>query len=153
MVINNKLFFSCIFINNQTILSFKADMLCVPDAKNYYYISQGVLTIDNVNDAEEMKATDEAFDILNFSQVIYKLGFNLLLIIYLKAFVVKDDKLNLFKLTGAIMHWGNSKWKQRPREEQAESDGTDEVNKVATLLGVNLDELLKGLLKPRIKVI
>ena len=44
-------------------------MLCVPDAKHYYYISQGVLTIDNINDAEEMKATDEAFDILNFSKV------------------------------------------------------------------------------------
>ena len=44
-------------------------MLCVPEAKEYYFISQGVLTIDNVDDAEEMKATDDAFDILNFSQV------------------------------------------------------------------------------------
>jgi myosin heavy chain 6/7 len=50
------------------------------------------------------------------------------------------------------MHWGNSKWKQRPREEQAETDGTDEVNKVSQLLGVLLDDLLKGLLKPKIKV-
>ncbi len=52
----------------------KADMLCSPDAKSYYYISQGVLTIDNVNDAEDMKATDEAFDILNFLQV-FKFSF------------------------------------------------------------------------------
>ena len=50
------------------------------------------------------------------------------------------------------MHWGNSKWKQRPREEQAEADGTDQVNKASTLLGLNLDDLLKGLLKPKIKV-
>jgi hypothetical protein len=49
-------------------------MLCSPDAKSYYYISQGVLTIDNVNDAEDMKATDEAFDILNFLQV-FKFSF------------------------------------------------------------------------------
>ena len=44
-------------------------MLCEPEAKDYYFINQGVLTIDNVDDAEEMKATDEAFDILNFSAV------------------------------------------------------------------------------------
>jgi len=50
------------------------------------------------------------------------------------------------------MHWGNSKWKQRPREEQAEADSTEENEKVAILTGVNIDELLKGLLKPRIKV-
>ena len=50
------------------------------------------------------------------------------------------------------MHWGNSKWKQRPREEQAEADSTEENERVSILLGVNLEELLKGLLKPRIKV-
>jgi len=50
------------------------------------------------------------------------------------------------------MHWGNSKWKQRPREEQAEADGTEDVEKVAHLLGVDAAELIKGLLKPRIKV-
>ena len=44
-------------------------MLCNPDAKEYFFISQGVLTIDNVDDAEEMKATDDAFDVLNFSAV------------------------------------------------------------------------------------
>jgi myosin heavy subunit len=50
------------------------------------------------------------------------------------------------------MHWGNSKWKQRPREEQAETDGTEECEKVAHLLGIDCADLLKGLLKPRIKV-
>ena len=50
------------------------------------------------------------------------------------------------------MHWGNSKWKQRPREEQAETDGTEECEKVSHLLGVECADLLKGLLKPRIKV-
>ncbi len=127
-------------------------MLCVPEAKNYYYISQGVLTIDKVNDAEEMKATDEAFDILNFSQVPISSFYNMSKNKFLKIYKKKEDKSNLFKLTAAIMHWGNSKWKQRPREEQAETDGTDEVNKVSQLLGVLLDDLLKGLLKPKIKV-
>ena len=48
--------------------------------------------------------------------------------------------------------WGNSKWKQKPRDEQAEADGTDEVERVSKLFGVNVDDLLKNLLKPRIKV-
>lgn len=39
------------------------------DPKKYFYISQGMTTIDNVDDAEEMKITDEAFDILNFKPV------------------------------------------------------------------------------------
>ena len=50
------------------------------------------------------------------------------------------------------MHWGNAKWKQRPREEQAETDGTEECEKVSHLLGLQSADLIKGLLKPRIKV-
>ena len=90
-----------------------------------------MLTIDNVDDAEEMKLTDEAFDILGFT---------------------KDEKLNMYKLTAGIMHFGNSQWKQRPREEQAESENTEDCEKVAHLLGIEAAELIKGLLKPRIKV-
>ena len=58
----------------------------------------------------------------------------------------------MYRCTAAIMHFGNSQWKQRPREEQAEADGTEDVEKVAHLLGVEAADLLKGLLKPRIKV-
>jgi myosin heavy subunit len=50
------------------------------------------------------------------------------------------------------MHFGNSQWKQRPREEQAEAEGTEDCEKVAHLLGIEAAELIKGLLKPRIKV-
>lgn len=38
---------------------------------------------------------------------------------------VADEKYGAYKLTGAIMHFGNMKFKQRPREEQAEADGTE----------------------------
>ena len=58
----------------------------------------------------------------------------------------------MYKCTAAIMHFGNSQWKQRPREEQAEAEGTEDCEKVAHLLGVEAAELIKGLLKPRIKV-
>jgi len=50
------------------------------------------------------------------------------------------------------MHFGNSQWKQRPREEQAEAETTEDCEKVAHLLEVDAADLIKGLLKPRIKV-
>jgi myosin heavy subunit len=47
--------------------------LIEPDPKQYFFIAQGMLTIDNVDDAEEMRMTDEAFTILNFTPVRFNL--------------------------------------------------------------------------------
>ena len=45
-----------------------------------------------------------------------------------KAFVVlgfgDEEKMSLYKSTSAVMYFGEMKFKQRPREDQAESDGT-----------------------------
>ena len=60
--------------------------------------------------------------------------------------------MDLFKCTSAVANWGNTQWKQRPREEQAEPDGTAELSKVAALLGIDEADLIKGITKPRIKV-
>ncbi|KAJ8318328.1 hypothetical protein KUTeg_003419 [Tegillarca granosa] len=106
-------------------------LLVSPDAGLYSFINQGALTVDGIDDAEEMRITDEAFDILGFSQ---------------------EEKTSMYKCTAAIMHMGEMKFKQRPREEQAEADGTAEAEKVSFLLGVNAGDLVKGLLKPKIKV-
>ena len=35
-----------------------------------------------------------------------------------------EEKHSMYKCTAAIMHFGEMKFKQRPREEQAEADGT-----------------------------
>ena len=43
------------------------------------------------------------------------------------------------------MHAGNMEFKQKPREEQAEPDGTEAADKMAYLLGINSTELLKEL--------
>lgn len=37
----------------------------------------------------------------------------------------QEEKNSVYKLTGAIMHHGNMKFKMRQREEQAEADGTE----------------------------
>ncbi|EPB79755.1 myosin head [Ancylostoma ceylanicum] len=99
--------------------------------KDYWFVAQAELTIDGVNDTEEFQMTDEAFDILNFSE---------------------QEKMDCYRLMSALMHMGNMKFKQRPREEQAEPDGTDEAEKASNMYGVNFEEFLKALTKPRVKV-
>lgn len=39
-----------------------------------------------------------------------------------------EEKYGSYKLTGAILHLGNMKFKQKPREEQVEADGTESKN-------------------------
>ena len=36
-----------------------------------------------------------------------------------------EEKYGCYKIVGAIMHFGNMKFKQKQREEQAEADGTE----------------------------
>jgi hypothetical protein len=66
---------SKIYQNNQnSILKFSfffliEECLIVNDPGKYHYVAQGMLTIDNVDDAEEMKITDDSFDVLGFTKV------------------------------------------------------------------------------------
>uniref|UniRef100_UPI00398E8F3A myosin-4-like n=1 Tax=Pristiophorus japonicus TaxID=55135 RepID=UPI00398E8F3A len=98
---------------------------------DYPFISQGEITVKSIDDTEELMATDTAIDILGF---------------------VIDEKWGIYKLTGAVMHFGNMKFKQKQREEQAEPDGTEDADKVAYLTGLNSADLLKALCYPRVKV-
>ena len=45
-----------------------------------------------------------------------------------------DEKISLYKCTSATMIFGDMKFKQRPRDEQAEADGTAEAEKVRSFL-------------------
>ncbi|KAH1183969.1 hypothetical protein KIL84_014585 [Mauremys mutica] len=106
-------------------------LLLVPDSKHYHWISQGVTTVDNMDDGEELLVTDVAFDVLGF---------------------LPEEKLGVYKLTGGIMHFGNMKFRQKAREEQADVDTTEVADKVAHLMGLNSGELQKGITRPRVKV-
>jgi len=100
-----------------------------PNPGLFFFIAQGVLTVDRMDDAEEMRATDEAYDILGFGE---------------------EDKKNMYKGTAAIMWLGNAKFKQKG--EQAEPDGVEEVTKAAELMGLEADYLVETLIKPKLKV-
>ncbi|XP_035490909.1 myosin-7-like [Scophthalmus maximus] len=106
-------------------------LLITNNPYDYAFISQGETQVASIDDAEELMATDSAFDVLGFTQ---------------------EEKNSVYKLTGAIMHHGNMKFKMRQREEQAEADGTEDADKVSYLMGLNSADLIKGLCHPRVKV-
>ncbi|XP_069056508.1 myosin-1B-like [Pleurodeles waltl] len=108
------------------------DMLLITtNPYDFGFVSQGEITVASIDDQEELMATDSAIDILGFNS---------------------DEKNGIYKLTGAVMHHGNMKFKQKQREEQAEPDGTEVADKIAYLMGLNSADLLKALCFPRVKV-
>ncbi|XP_062258504.1 myosin heavy chain, fast skeletal muscle-like [Platichthys flesus] len=106
-------------------------LLITTNPYDYHMVSQGEITVKSIDDVEEFIATDTAIDILGFTL---------------------DEKNGIFKLTGAVMHHGNMKFKQKQREEQAEPDGTEVADKIAYLMGLNSADVLKALCYPRVKV-
>ncbi|XP_032136166.1 myosin-2 isoform X2 [Sapajus apella] len=106
-------------------------LLITTNPYDYPFISQGEILVASIDDSEELLATDSAIDILGFTP---------------------EEKSGLYKLTGAVMHYGNMKFKQKQREEQAEPDGTEVADKTAYLMGLNSSDLLKALCFPRVKV-
>ncbi|KAL7891470.1 hypothetical protein AOLI_G00009460 [Acnodon oligacanthus] len=106
-------------------------LLITTNPYDYPMISQGEITVKSINDIEEFIATDTAIDILGFTA---------------------EEKMSIYKLTGAVMHHGNMKFKQKQREEQAEPDGTEVADKIAYLMGLNSADMLKALCYPRVKV-
>ncbi|XP_062284528.1 myosin-7-like isoform X2 [Scomber scombrus] len=106
-------------------------LLITNNPYDYAFISQGETQVTSINDCDELVATDEAFDVLGFTQ---------------------EEKNSIYKAVGAVMHYGNMKFKQKQREEQAEADSTEDADKVAYLLGLNSADLIKALCHPRVKV-
>ncbi|XP_043470835.1 myosin heavy chain, muscle isoform X31 [Leptopilina heterotoma] len=118
-------------IMSGSVKGLKEMCLLSNNIRDYYFVSQGKTTIPGLDDGEELTVTDQAFDVLGFTQ---------------------EEKNDIYKITASVMHMGGMKFKQRGREEQAEADGTEEGDRVAKLLGVDCTDLYKNLLKPRIKV-
>merc|ERR1712170_166122 len=101
------------------------------DIYDYSYVSQGKVTVASIDDNEELEYTDSAFDIIGFSH---------------------EEKWDCYKLTAAVMACGEVKFKQKGRDDQAEPDEMAFPQKIADLMGVGADELMKAFCKPKIKV-
>merc|ERR1719220_954847 len=94
------------------ISDLKANCLLDDDIYFYSYVSQGKVTVASIDDNEELEYTDSAFDILGFPQ---------------------EDKWNCYRLTAAVMTFGEVEFKQKGRDDQAELDEMDFPNKIAQL--------------------
>ncbi|XP_060950442.1 myosin heavy chain, fast skeletal muscle-like [Limanda limanda] len=106
-------------------------LLITTNPYDFPFVSQGEISVASINDSDELMATDSAIDTLGFTG---------------------EERIGIYKLTGAVMHYGNMKFKQKQREEQAEPDGTEVADKSAYLMGLNSADLLKALCYPRVKV-
>ncbi|VDM42609.1 unnamed protein product [Toxocara canis] len=113
------------------IKGLKEKLFLTHDIRSYHLVSQAEITIDGIDDKEEMQITDESFDIMHFAE---------------------DEKMDLFKLVAGIMHMGEIKFKQRPREEQAECEDQSEGDLACKLWSVDPDKFISSLLKPHVKV-
>merc|ERR1711962_275737 len=103
------------------------------DILDYWFVSQGKLTVPSIDDKEDMMFADEAFDILGFTQ---------------------DEKYNVFKCTAALMHMGNMTKDFVPvgKEEQAEIKDDTNSQKVASLCGIDCEWMITYFCKPKPKV-
>ena len=113
------------------VTDMKAKCLLSDDIYDYSYVSMGKTTVASIDDNEELEFTDNAFDVIGFSN---------------------EEKWDCYKLTAAVMSCGEIHFKQKGRDDQAEPDDMAYPNKVAELLGCNADELMKSFCKPKIKV-
>ncbi|EDV27755.1 uncharacterized protein TRIADDRAFT_20764 [Trichoplax adhaerens] len=109
----------------------KEKYLVTGKPEDYKFLSEGVARIDAVDDEEEWHATCDSMKTLRFTD---------------------EERGFLIKVVMAILHFGNVKFKQRPREEQAECPDTADAEKVAFLLGIQVADLVRSLLRPRIRV-
>merc|ERR1712213_216334 len=101
------------------------------DIYDYSYVSQGKVTVASIDDNEELEYTDSAFDIIGFSH---------------------EEKWDCFKLTAAVMSCGEMKFIQKGRDDQAEPGDLEFPKKIASLFGVDFNQMLKAFCKPKIKV-
>merc|ERR1712072_1495014 len=111
----------------------KEKCLLSNDIKDYWYVSQGKLTVPSIDDREDMQFANEAFDVLGFTE---------------------DQKYDVFKNTACMMHMGNMTKDFVPvgKEEQAEIKDDTNAQKVATLCGIDCEWMVNYFCKPKLKV-
>ena len=100
---------------------------------DYWWVSQGKVTVDSIDDKEDMQFADEAFDILGFTV---------------------DEKYNCYKLTAIVMHMGNLTKDFVPvgKEEQAEVKDETNAHKIAEICGIDCEWMVNYFCKPKLKV-
>merc|ERR1719392_591857 len=109
---------------------FKSQLL-LDDAKNYTYMTQGGLRVPGIDDIEEFAATQNAMKVMG---------------------ITDEDMISIWRVISASLLFGNMEFKQERNTDQATLPDNTVAQKVAHLLGIQVTDLTKAFLKPRIKV-
>merc|ERR1719342_1947553 len=101
------------------------------DPKAYTFLSYGNTTIPGTDDAEEFGLTMEAMRIMG---------------------IAEEDVSSICKVISSTLLFGNMAFKQERNSDQAILPDDTVAQKVAHLFGINVNDMIKAFMRPRIKV-
>ncbi|KAH9417105.1 Myosin-9 [Dermatophagoides pteronyssinus] len=101
------------------------------DVKNYAFLTHGAVPVPGVDEAIEFKNTVQAMQIMGLNT---------------------EELSAIFRVVSAVMLFGNMKFKQERNSDQATLPDNTVAQKVSHLLGLNVSEMIKAFLRPRLKV-
>ncbi|XP_055324468.1 myosin heavy chain, non-muscle isoform X2 [Sitodiplosis mosellana] len=101
------------------------------DIKTYAFLSNGSLPVPGVDDYAEFQATVKSMDIMGMTS---------------------DDFNSIFRIVSAVLLFGCMKFKQERSSDQATLPDNTVAQKIAHLLGLNVTDMTRAFLTPRIKV-
>merc|ERR1719398_137755 len=108
----------------------KSQMI-LEDARNYTFMTKGAVRVPGIEDVEEFQMTQNAMKVMGISD---------------------EDMGSIWRVISASLLFGNIEFKQERNSDQATLPDNTVAQKVAHLLGIQVTDLTKAFLKPRIKV-
>merc|ERR1719193_1052915 len=108
----------------------KSQMI-LEDARNYTFMTKGAVRVPGIEDVEEFAATQNSMKVMGISE---------------------EDMNSIWRVISASLLFGNMEFKQERNSDQATLPDNTVAQKVAHLLGIQVTDLTKAFLKPRIKV-
>merc|ERR1719385_377609 len=108
----------------------KSQMI-LEDARNYTFMTKGAVRVPGIEDVEEFQMTQNAMKVMGISD---------------------EDMSSIWRVISASLLFGNMEFKQERNSDQATLPDNTVAQKVAHLLGIQVTDLTKAFLKPRIKV-
>ncbi|CAH8641262.1 unnamed protein product [Heterobilharzia americana] len=105
--------------------------LLLNHASSYRFLSNGMIELPGIDEHQFFRETTEAMDIMGINS---------------------EDQNAIFRVISAVLHLGNFEFRQERNSDQATLPDHSVAEKVAHLLGIPLNEMIKAFLKPRIKV-
>ena len=106
-----------------------AQML-LDDARNYTFMTAGGLKVPGIDDVEEFASTQNSMKVMGISD---------------------EDMTSIWRIISSCLLFGNMEFKQERNSDQATLPDNTVAQKVAHLLGIQVTDLTKAFLKPRIK--